>query len=848
MPTPASISTRPGRTTTKIGEIVARSRGLGVLADVGAFGGMFRLGAAGAFKDPVLVASTDGIGTKVKVAAALGRFDNLGLDIVNHCLNDIAVQGARPLFFLDYLALHHADPALVTVLVDGVARACAAAGCALLGGETAEMPDVYPPGEFDLAGFVVGVLERGEIGANGEPAAGDVLLGLPSIGLHTNGYSLARRALPLATWSEYDAELGMTVGEALLLPHRSYLPEIQTLLRAGARGFAHITGGGLPENTARPLPEIPGGRNRHLQVGTFADLSPYPETGSDPARRDVSRLQHGHRTRGHSPRGPLGGSLGCGPRGHHHWTSRAARRRRGRAVARDRRMSSEARMGKATVRGPRLAEGKTKIVYADAADPALALIVHKDDITAGDGARRNQLPGKGALSGRTTTNVFRLLRAAGIPTHFVDAPADDEMVVRRCTMIPLEVVMRRLATGSYLKRNAVAEGTRFDPPLVEFFFKDDASHDPLVDRAWIADHNVATDAEIDQLAAIGRQVFETLEAAWAAQNVQLVDLKIEFGRDAKGNLLVADVIDNDSWRIWPGGRKEAMLDKQVYRDTTEVTDEALREVLAKYKQVAALTDAFANAAPLAGASAGEDKPREACGVFGIWGEGTDVARTTLIGLMALQHRGQESAGVAVLDDRRVRVALGMGRVDQIFRPEEVETLHGVAAIGHTRYSTTGSSRIENAQPILVEAHGEAVALAHNGNVVNSLELRRLVRERGVEPTTGSDSELLALLILHGQGGWEERIRRMMELASGAYSLDDLDQRRALRGAGPVWAATTLPRLARRPLDGGLRELRARHRRRRVGARRSAGRDSAPGRSGPALRPHAESTTAGALRL
>jgi phosphoribosylformylglycinamidine cyclo-ligase len=244
------------RTTTKIGEIVARSRGLGVLADVGAFGGMFRLGAAGAFKDPVLVASTDGIGTKVKVAAALGRFDNLGLDIVNHCLNDIAVQGARPLFFLDYLALHHADPALVTVLVDGVARACAAAGCALLGGETAEMPDVYPPGEFDLAGFVVGVLEREEIGANGEPAAGDVLLGLPSIGLHTNGYSLARRALPLATWSEYDAELGMTVGEALLLPHRSYVAEIQTLLRAGARGFAHITGGGLPENTARPLPEV----------------------------------------------------------------------------------------------------------------------------------------------------------------------------------------------------------------------------------------------------------------------------------------------------------------------------------------------------------------------------------------------------------------------------------------------------------------------------------------------------------------------------------------------------------------------------------------------------------------
>jgi amidophosphoribosyltransferase len=344
------------------------------------------------------------------------------------------------------------------------------------------------------------------------------------------------------------------------------------------------------------------------------------------------------------------------------------------------------------------------------------------------------------------------------------------MVVRRCQMIPLEVVMRRIATGSYLKRNAVAEGTRFDPPIVEFFFKDDANHDPLVDDAWIAANGVATASEIDQLAAVGRRVFETLEAAWKRQDVQLVDLKIEFGRDAAGKLMVADVIDNDSWRIWPGGRKEAMLDKQVYRDTTEVTDAALREVLAKYKQVAALSDAFADETLTPDLSAKGEKPREACGVFGIWAPGTDVARTTLLGLMALQHRGQESAGVAVLDNSHIRVARGMGRVDQIFHPDEVEGLTGIAAIGHTRYSTTGSSRIENAQPVLVEADGQALALAHNGNIVNPLEMRRLVRERGVEPVTGSDSELLALLILHGRGTWEERIRRMMELASGAYSL------------------------------------------------------------------------------
>jgi phosphoribosylformylglycinamidine cyclo-ligase len=243
------------QTTARIGEIVARARGEGVLADVGAFGGMFRLNAVGDFRDPVLVASTDGIGTKVKVASALGRFESLGADIVNHCVNDIAVQGARPLFFLDYLALNRADPDVVTTLVGGVAEACRTAGCALLGGETAEMPDVYPTGEFDLAGTIVGVVERDAIGRNGTPEPGDVLLGLPSNGLHTNGYSLARRALPRETWDEYDPALGMTIGAALLLPHTSYLHDIQALTEAGARAFAHITGGGIPENLARVLPE-----------------------------------------------------------------------------------------------------------------------------------------------------------------------------------------------------------------------------------------------------------------------------------------------------------------------------------------------------------------------------------------------------------------------------------------------------------------------------------------------------------------------------------------------------------------------------------------------------------------
>jgi phosphoribosylformylglycinamidine cyclo-ligase len=257
------------QTTRRLGEIVAKSRGQGVLADVGAFGGMFHLGAVGEYRDPVLVASTDGIGTKVKVASALGRYENLGADIVNHCVNDIAVQGARPLFFLDYLALHRADPEVVTTLVGSVASACAAAGCALLGGETAEMPDVYAAGEFDLAGTIVGVLERDAIGANGEPQAGDIVLGLPSDGLHTNGYSLARRALPFETWQKFDANLGMSVGEALLAPHRSYLSEIQALLGTGARSVAHITGGGLPENVERV---VPGGLSVVINTSTWEPL------------------------------------------------------------------------------------------------------------------------------------------------------------------------------------------------------------------------------------------------------------------------------------------------------------------------------------------------------------------------------------------------------------------------------------------------------------------------------------------------------------------------------------------------------------------------------------------------
>lgn len=245
--------------------------------------------------------------------------------------------------------------------------------------------------------------------------------------------------------------------------------------------------------------------------------------------------------------------------------------------------------------GTKIAEGKTKIIYAHLDDPALAIMVHKDNISAGDGARRNEIAGKGVLSGRTTANVFALLNREGIKTHFVDAPESTKMVVRQCSMLPIEVVMRRLATGSYLRRHPEAvEGTRFEPLLVEYFLKDDARHDPQIDEGEIAAQGIATPDEVAWIAEEGCRVFGILERAWAAHNVTLVDLKIEFGRTTAEpkELLVADVIDNDSWRIWPGGHKENMLDKQVYRNMAQVTDAGLEDVRQRYEQVASLTDSW----------------------------------------------------------------------------------------------------------------------------------------------------------------------------------------------------------------------------------------------------------------
>jgi len=244
--------------------------------------------------------------------------------------------------------------------------------------------------------------------------------------------------------------------------------------------------------------------------------------------------------------------------------------------------------------GPKLAEGKTKIIYAHPDQDDLVYMVHKDGLSAGDGARRNTLPGKGKLACRTTSNVFYLLEDEGIDTHYVGMVGENVNIVTRCEMVPLEVVMRRIAAGSYLRRHPeVKEGQRFEPVLVEFFLKDDALHDPLISESEIVEQGVAAEGEVGFMRETGRKVFLALERAWAKQNVTLVDCKIEYGRAAdEGSLLVADVIDNDSWRIWPGGDRNRMLDKQIYREMPEVTDERLRALLSKYQTVADMTDQF----------------------------------------------------------------------------------------------------------------------------------------------------------------------------------------------------------------------------------------------------------------
>ena len=246
---------------------IERTLGPDVLRGVGSFGGVFSAKTIVAMDDPVLVASTDGVGTKVELAARAGRVRGVGADIVNHCIDDVLVQSARPLFFLDYIAASELDADLVAEVVTGMAEACEAAGCALLGGETAEMPGVYAPGAFDIAGTLIGVAERSRLLPRDDVTAGDVLIGVASSGPHTNGYSFLRKLFQWLPLDSVPAGLDRPLGEALLEPHRSYLHVLGPVIDSGmVKALAHITGGGLPENLPRVLPD---GVDAHVRLGSW---------------------------------------------------------------------------------------------------------------------------------------------------------------------------------------------------------------------------------------------------------------------------------------------------------------------------------------------------------------------------------------------------------------------------------------------------------------------------------------------------------------------------------------------------------------------------------------------------
>ncbi len=260
------------RAKDRIKYLASRTLNRNVLAGVGGFGALFQLDLK-KFADPILVSSADGVGTKLKLAFELGIHNTVGVDLVNHCVNDIAVQGATPLFFLDYLATGRLDPEVIEQVVEGLAAGCKANNCALIGGETAQMPGFYTDGEYDLAGFIVGAVDRTKLITGADIAPGDVLIGLPSTGLHTNGYSLARKLFfDVAGYkpTQYISAIQDKAGNALMKVHRSYLPILQKLTAAGlAAGMAHITGGGITENLPRILPK---GTAAHVELGSWPVL------------------------------------------------------------------------------------------------------------------------------------------------------------------------------------------------------------------------------------------------------------------------------------------------------------------------------------------------------------------------------------------------------------------------------------------------------------------------------------------------------------------------------------------------------------------------------------------------
>lgn len=320
-------------------------------------------------------------------------------------------------------------------------------------------------------------------------------------------------------------------------------------------------------------------------------------------------------------------------------------------------------------KGTEVARGKTKILYENPGQPQQLVVAQMDNISAGDGARRHVIAGKGRLAAQTTARVFRLLNLCGLPTHYLNGGEDDdanEMVVRRCTMIPLEVVTRGVAAGSFIKRNpSLQRGTLLVPRVIEFFFKDDAAHDPLITPDQIVAREIASPQEVGIMTELARLTFDILSHSWRRRDVLLVDLKIEFGRlaggDGQGQLVIADVIDNDSWRIWPQGREELMLDKQIYRNLQAVDEAALERVKASYEHVADMVGTFpvmrsGMAAVIADSAAQVERANEVVQILGQLGLPTvrHVASPSATPAFVMQLAQQLEASFA----RLILVAVG----------------------------------------------------------------------------------------------------------------------------------------------------------------------------------------------
>lgn len=419
--------------------------------------------------------------------------------------------------------------------------------------------------------------------------------------------------------------------------------------------------------------------------------------------------------------------------------------------------------------GDQLYEGKAKRVYATD-DPGLVIFEYKDDATAFNGQKHEQFGGKGELNNRLSGLLLSAVERAGVPTHFVRLLDDRRQLCRRVAIVPLEVVVRNRAAGSMAKRLGLEEGMALRTTVIEWCLKDDALGDPLVGADHAVAIGAATWSELGFMERVARLVNTILTAHFARVGIELIDFKLEFGRSDDGSLVLADEISPDTCRLWDAASGERLDKDRFRRDLAPLLD-GYREVLRRLEGVA---DA---AVPGDDVHDPADRLHEECGIFGIYlppGEEhahQALGRLTYYGLYALQHRGQESAGIVAQRDGALYQHRGMGLVADVFSDAVLDGLSGRAAIGHTRYSTAGSSTLANAQPLMAQSRLGEIAIGHNGNLVNAPVIRDLLEDAGVMFQTSSDSEVILNLIARGaRYGLRKALVDAMRAIQGAFSL------------------------------------------------------------------------------